>query len=87
MKTHVDFLDPISLTSGKLPLDSLLDNSVYYPASGYDVDLIRLFNKILTEKGVNSFVYCDYKSTIRGTARALFTTLSKNFHIIGPKKP
>ena len=51
MKTHVDFLDPISLTSGKLPLDSLLDNSVYYPASGYDGDLIRLFNKILTEKG------------------------------------
>ena len=29
MKTHVDFLDPISLTSGKLPLDSLLNNSVY----------------------------------------------------------
>ena len=63
MKTHVDILDPISLTSGMLPLDSLLDNSVYYPASGYDGDLIRLFNKILTEKRVNSFVYCDYEST------------------------
>ena len=63
MKTHVDFLDPVALTTGNLPLDSLLDNSVYYPASGYDGDLIRLFNKILTEKGVNSFVYCDYEST------------------------
>ena len=63
MKTHVDFLDPVALTTGNLPLDSLLDNSVYYPASGYDGDLIRLFNKILTEKGVRSFVYCDYKST------------------------
>ena len=63
MKTHVDFLDPVALTTGNLPLDSLLDNSVYYPASGYDVDLIRLFNKILTEKGVRSFVYCDYEST------------------------
>ena len=63
MKTHVDFLDPVALTTGNLPWDSLLDNSVYYPASGYDGDLIRLFNKILTEKGVNSFVYCDYEST------------------------
>ena len=63
MKTHVDFLDPVALTTGNLPLDSLLDNSVYYPASGYDGDLIRLFNKILTEKRVNSFVYCDYEST------------------------
>ena len=63
MKTHVDFLDPVALTTGNLPLDSLLDNSVYYPASGYDGDLIRLFNKILTEKGVRSFVYCDYEST------------------------
>ena len=63
MKTNVDFLDPVALTTGNLPLDSLLDNSVYYPASGYDGDLIRLFNKILTEKGVNSFVYCDYEST------------------------
>ena len=58
MMTHVNFLDPVVLTSENLPLDSLLHNSVYYPASGYDGDMIRLFNKILKDKGVRSFVYC-----------------------------
>ena len=42
MMTHVNFLDPVVLTSENLPLDSLLHNSVYYPASGYDGDMIRL---------------------------------------------
>ena len=63
MMTHVNFLDPVVLTSENLPLDSLLHNSVYYPASGYDGDMIRLFNKILKDKGVRSFVYCDYNSS------------------------
>ena len=63
MMTHVNFLDPVVLTSENLPLDSLLHNSVYCPASGYDGDMIRLFNKILKDKGVRSFVYCDYNSS------------------------
>ena len=60
MNAHVDFLDPVVLITGNLPLDSLLENSAYYPACRYDGDLIRLFNKILRDKGIRSFIYCDY---------------------------
>ena len=62
MNAHADFLDPVVLTSGNLPLDSLLENSAYYPACRYDGDLIRLFNKILKDKGIRSFIYCDYEA-------------------------
>lgn len=40
----------------ELPLVDILEDSCFYPASGYDLSPIRL----LAHRGINSFIFCDY---------------------------
>lgn len=40
----------------ELPLIDILEDSCFYPASGYDLSPIPL----LAHRGINSFVFCDY---------------------------
>lgn len=48
---------------GELPLDDLLHNSLYYPASCTDGGVIKDCNTLRKNLGVVSFVYCDYHVT------------------------
>lgn len=52
------FLENISKESikkGKLPIDEILQDSLYYPASGFDGGVVKFCGK-----KVQSYVYCDY---------------------------
>lgn len=46
--------------SGHLPLNEILENSLYYPSSWFDGGVIKYCNENFRDKDINSFVYCDY---------------------------
>lgn len=48
------------IESSPIPMDELLKDSVYYPASRTDGRPIQYSNTIWRQLGVNSFVYCDF---------------------------
>lgn len=49
-----------SITSGPVPMDELLKDSLYYPACRTDGRLLKLCNTQWRSLGINSFVYCDF---------------------------
>ena len=53
-------LTPDLIKKGPVPMDDLLKDSVYYPASRTDGRPIALCNTVWRRLGVNSFVYCDF---------------------------
>ncbi len=58
--TSLNGLTPKQILDGPVPLDDLLKNSVFYPASRTDGRPIALCNTVWRRLGVNSFVYCDF---------------------------
>lgn len=55
-----NYLDPQYLLDGELPLEDILKDSVYYPACRFDGGVIKIFNTLLKNDGVTSFIYCDH---------------------------
>ena len=53
-------LTPELIKNGPIPMDNLLKDSVYYPASRLDGRPIEFCNTIWRQLGVNSFVYADF---------------------------
>ncbi|MCK9204528.1 MAG: hypothetical protein M0P58_08875 [Bacteroidales bacterium] len=48
-------LTKTDIVNGPFPLTNLLNNSLYYPACGFDGNIIRRYSK-----KIQSFIFCDY---------------------------
>lgn len=59
-------LTPERIQRGPVPLDDLLPDSVYYPASRSDGTPVKLCNGAWRSLGVDSYVYCDYGFSVEG---------------------
>lgn len=57
-------LTPDRIKTGPVPMDDLLKDSLFYPASRTDGRPIQLCNTLWRRLGVNSFVYCDFDLSI-----------------------
>ena len=68
------------IKNGPVPLDDLLRDSVYYPASRTDGRPIKLCNTAWRSLGVNSFVYCDFDVSEREFLADTRTMLG--YHVI-----
>ena len=53
--TAIDNLTKADIISGTLPLNDLLDNSLYYPSCEFDGAIVKHYSK-----KIQSFIYCDY---------------------------
>lgn len=53
--SFIDKLTKEDILTKKIPLKEILENSFYYPSSGFDGNVIRIYSK-----EIQSFVYCDY---------------------------
>ena len=60
----LDELTRESIISGPVPMDELLKDSLFYPASRTDGRPIKLCNTSWRRLGVNSFVYCDFDLSV-----------------------
>jgi hypothetical protein len=61
----MSFLDNITkeqIEHEELPLAELLQNSLYYPSSGFDGGVVKDCNTLSRNLKIVSFVYCDYAS-------------------------
>jgi len=58
-------LTPELIRTAPVPLDDLLRDSVYYPASRTDGKPIALCNTVWRRLGVNSYVYCDFDLSVQ----------------------
>ena len=56
----LDHLTADLIANGPVPLDDMLKDSLYYPASYDDGTPIKLCNTTWQGLGVNSYVYCDF---------------------------
>ena len=54
----IDSLTSDEIQNGKFPLEELLENSLYYPSSGFDGGVVKHFSK-----EVQSFIFCDYATS------------------------
>ena len=70
-----------SIASGPVPMDDLLKDSLYYPASSTDGRPIQLCNTVWRRLGINSFVYCDYLVSEHGFLADTHTM--HGYHVIG----
>jgi len=53
-----------TITRGPVPLDELLKDSLYYPASRTDGRPVKLCNTSWRRLGIDSFVYCDFDLSV-----------------------
>ena len=53
-------LTPDQIVNGPVPMDDILKDSLFYPASRTDGRPIQLCNTTWRRLGVDSFVYCDF---------------------------
>ena len=53
-----------SIASGPVPMDDLLRDSLYYPASRTDGRPVKLCNTVWRRLGIDSFVYCDFDLSV-----------------------
>ena len=60
---NLSTLTPERIKNGPVPMDELLRDSLYYPASRTDGRPIQFCNTIWRGLGINSFVYCDFDVT------------------------
>ena len=70
-----------SIASGPVPMDDLLKDSLYYPASRTDGRPIRLCNTSWRRLEVNSFVYCDFDLSEREFLAD--TRTMHGYHLLG----
>lgn len=59
MKT-IDQPAKFVIETGVVPIKTLLENSVYYPACYDDGEPVKFFNERFAEYGIQSYVYVDY---------------------------
>jgi len=64
-------LTPVRIEFGPFPLREILENSLFYPSSGFDGDPVRHFRKLF-----QSYVYVDYGKS----ETALNTELERGFN-------
>lgn len=81
-KTFLNDVTSHSMRFGTFPVKEVLDNSVFYPAAGDDIDLICDINMNRRDWDVNSFVYCDYGESMRDFGKMF---LLKGYHLIGER--
>ena len=74
-------LTPDRIARGPVPMDDLLKDSLYYPASRTDGRPIRLCNTLWRSLGINSFVYCDFDVSEVEFIRDTRTVLG--YHVLG----
>lgn len=53
-----------SIAGGPVPMDDLLRDSLYYPASRTDGRPVQLCNTVWRRLGIDSFVYCDFDLSV-----------------------
>lgn len=80
---NLDNLTPEIIANGPVPLDELLRDSVFYPASRTDGTPIALCNTVWRDLGVNSFVYCDFDLSEEEFVRDCRTL--HGYHVIGQR--
>ena len=71
----------IILQNGPVPLEALLRDSVYYPASYDDGMPIKLCNTTWRKLGVDSYVYCDFLLSVEDFLAQAHTM--HGYHVLG----
>ena len=83
MKHIIDALSRQDIEQGPLPLRSLLENSIYYPAAGHDGGVIKDCNTRARSLNIRSFVYADYCSGPKAYLENENTFLG--YHVFGSR--
>ena len=73
-----------SIASGPVPMDDLLRDSLYYPASRTDGRPVKLCNTVWRRLGIDSFVYCDFDLSV-GEFLADTRTMH-GYHMLGSRR-
>jgi len=69
------------ITGGNFPLHNILNEALFYPASGFDGDPVRHFSGIF-----NSFFYVDYTGTEQALENELSTRGFNGYYVFGSRK-
>ena len=77
-------LTPRRIACDPVPLDDLLEGSLYYPVSRTDGRPIRLCNTLWRNLGINSFVYCDFAVFEEEFLRDVQTM--PGYHVLGHRR-
>lgn len=77
-------LTPAMIREGHFPLDDILKDSLYYPASRTDGRPIRLCNTSWRRLGVLSFVYCDFDMSVEEFIAD--TRTMHGYHLLGYRR-
>lgn len=56
----INDLTKSDVEKGKFPLMEILNDSFYYPSSGFDGGIVKDCNTLGHNYNINSFIYCDY---------------------------
>lgn len=78
--TWLEKVDPDTIDHVPFPLQDILDDSLYYPASGFDGDPVRYFSG-----NVFSFIYADYSVTRKDLSDALANPGFRGYEIIATR--
>ena len=73
-------LDPARLESAEFPLADILENSLYYPASGFDGRPVQFLGGF-----IHSFIYVDYGTDAADVERAINEHGFLGYHVSGKK--
>lgn len=74
-------LTPAMIRECPVPMDDLLKDSLYYPASRTDGRPVRLCNTSWRRLGVSSFVYCDFDLSVEDFL--VDTRTMHGYHLLG----
>ncbi len=77
----LDHLTADLIANGPVPLDDMLKDSVYYPASNEDGTPIKLCNTTWRRLGVDSYVYCDFLLSVEDFLAQAHTM--HGYHVLG----
>ena len=77
-------LTPAMIQEGHVPMDDLLKDSLYYPASRTDGRPVKLCNTVWRRLGIDSFVYCDFDLSV-GEFLADTRTMH-GYHMLGSRR-
>ncbi len=77
----LDHLTADLIANGPVPLDDMLKDSLYYPASYDDGTPIKLCNTTWRGLGVNSYVYCDFLLSVEDFLAQAHTM--HGYHVLG----
>ena len=69
------------IMNGPVPLDDILRDSVFYPASRTDGRPVKLCNTAWRDLGVDSYVYCDFDLSVPEFVSD--TRTMRGYHVVG----